>query len=158
MNNVFISHYGEDEPQLDRLKERLKEAGCTVRNSSIEKKDYHDDKVANSTIAKELRDGIKWAGTVIVLIGEDTYTRPWVNYEIRSAYLKGKKIIGIYEFGCKDSVELPEAYKRYGGPVLGWNSLDKLSDVIKGKCPPPEKPDGTPVEKGPITNIIHIKC
>lgn len=158
MNNVFISHYGEDEPQLDRLKERLKEAGCTVRNSSIEKKDYRDDKVANSTIAKELRDGIKWAGTVIVLIGEDTYTRPWVNYEIRSAYLKGKKIIGIYEFGCKDSVELPEAYKRYGGPVLGWNSLDKLSDVIKGKCPPPEKPDSTPVEKGPITNIIHIKC
>ena len=23
MNNVFISHYGEDEPQLDRLKERF---------------------------------------------------------------------------------------------------------------------------------------
>ena len=158
MNNIFISHYSEDEQHLERLKSRLKEVGCAVRNSSVEKKDYRDYKVSDATIAQELRDGIKWAGTVIVLIGAETYTRPWVNYEIRSAYLQGKKILGIYEYGCKDSVELPEAYERYGGPVLGWNSLDKISDVIKGKCPPPEKPSGAPVEKGPITNIIHIKC
>lgn len=37
-HNVFISHYGEDEDFLDRLRERLKSIGCEVRNSSIEKK------------------------------------------------------------------------------------------------------------------------
>ena len=55
-----------------------------------------------------------------------------------------------------DNVELPEAYKRYGGSPMGWNSLDKLENIINGEVLPPEAPDGTPA--GPIANIIHIKC
>lgn len=156
--HIFISHYGEDEPQLDRLKERLRSCGCDIRNGSVEKKDYRPYKVTDATIARYLRMLIKWSGTVVVMIGEHTHERPWVNYEIREAYRQGKKIVGIYEYGCKDEVELPEAYKRYGGTVLGWNSVDKLADVINGKCPPPEKPDGSRVEQGPISNIIHVKC
>ena len=69
-HNVFISHYGEDEAHLDRLRKRLKNMGCEVRNSSIEKKHYRKDKVSDATIAKELRSHITWAKTFIVLIGE----------------------------------------------------------------------------------------
>lgn len=156
IHNIFISHYSEDDEHLRRLKERLQEKGCTVRNSSVEKGDYRKVPVADSTIAKELRGYIKWAGTVMVLIGEHTHERPWVNYEIRNAYLQGKKIIGVYMYGCKDDVELPEAFKRYCGPAIGWNSTDKLIDIIDGKCPPPEAPNGGPAQ--PIYNIIHIKC
>lgn len=156
IHNVFISHYSEDDNELHRLKQRLEEKGCKVRNSSVEKGDYRINPVKNATIAKELRGNIKWAGTFIVLIGEHTYERPWVNYEIRSAYLQGKKIIGVYMHGCKDSVELPEAFKRYGGPTIGWNSTDKIIDLINGKCPPPESPSGGLTQ--PIYNIIHIDC
>lgn len=120
IHNVFISHYSEDDDELHRLKQRLTDRGCTVRNSSVD------------------------------------HERPWVNYEIRSAYMQGKKIIGVYMHGCKDSVELPEAFKRYGGPIIGWNSTDKLDDMIEGDCPAPEKPSGTVAQ--PIYNIIHIKC
>lgn len=155
-HNVFISHYGEDEPHLDRLRERLKNNGCEVRNSSIEKKDYRKDKVADATIAAELRSHINWAGTFIVMIGEHTHERPWVNYEIRYAARQGKTIVGIFEHGCKDNVELPEAYKRYGGSPLGWNSLEKLDDIISGEVAAPEGPDSTPA--GPIHNIIRIIC
>ena len=156
IHNVFISHYSEDDAELHRLKERLEEKGCKVRNSSVEKGDYRKDKVADATIAKELRGFIKWAGTFVVLIGEHTHERPWVNYEIRSAYLQGKRIIGVYMHGCKNDVELPEAFKRYCGPAIGWNSRDKLIDVIEGECLPPEAPEGGPAQ--PIYNIIHIKC
>ena len=155
-HNVFISHYGEDELHLDRLRDRLKNIGCEVRNSSIEKKDYRKDKVADATIAAELRSHINWAGTFIVMIGEHTHERPWVNYEIRYAARQGKTIVGIYEHGCKDNVELPEAYKRYGGSPLGWNSLEKLDDVISGDVPAPEAPNSTPA--GPIYNIVRIQC
>ena len=163
MNNVFISHYSGDVQRLRDLKERLQSVGCIARNSSAEEdRDggivRHGHKVSDATIARYLRAGIKWAKTLIVIIGEHTHERRWVNYEIRNAYLQGKRIIGIYDWGCKDSVELPEAYKRYGGSPIGWNSLDKLSDMLNGRVPIPEKPDGTPAEKGPITNIIHIKC
>lgn len=156
MHNIFISHYGEDEQSLDRLKERLRERGCDVRNSSVEKKKYRPYKVSDATIARYLRMCIRWAKTFIVMIGEHTYERPWVNYEIREAARQGKTILGIYMHGCANNVELPEAYKRYGGSPLGWNSLDKLEDIINGEVFLPEAPDGTPA--GPIANIIHIKC
>ena len=155
-HNVFISHYSEDEPHLDRLRDRLHTMGCEVRNSSIEKKNYRKNKVEDATIAAEIRSHINWAGTFIVMIGEHTHERPWVNYEIRYAARQGKTIVGIYEYGCKDNVELPEAYKRYGGSPLGWNSLEKLDDIIKGHIPAPEAPDCTPA--APIYNIIRIKC
>ena len=156
MHNIFISHYGEDEQSLDRLKKRLRERGCDVRNSSVEKKKYRPYKVSDATIARYLRMCIRWAKTFIVMIGEHTHERPWVNYEIREAARQGKIIIGIYMHGCANNVELPEAYKRYGGSPLGWNSLDKLEDIINGEVLPPEAPDGTLA--GPIANIIHIKC
>ena len=155
-HNIFISHYGEDEASLDSLKKRLKDSGCDVRNSSVEKKKYRPYKVTDATIARYLRVCIRWAGTFIVMIGEHTHERPWVNYEIRQAHLQGKNIVGIYMHGCKDKVELPEAYKRYGGSPIGWNSLEKLSDIIEGKVVPPEAPDST--HSGPIYNIIHIVC
>lgn len=155
-HNIFISHYGEDEKSLDRLKERLKENGCDVRNSSVEKKKYRPYKVTDATIARYLRICIRWAKTFIVMIGEHTHERPWVNYEIREAARQGKRIVGIYMHGCANDVVLPEAYKRYGGSPLGWNSLDKIVDIINGRILPPEAPDGNPA--GPIANIIHIKC
>ncbi|OFQ26439.1 hypothetical protein HMPREF2955_05070 [Prevotella sp. HMSC073D09] len=156
MHNIFISHYGEDEKHLDSLKQRLRERGCDVRNSSVEKKKYRPYKVTDATIARYLRTCIKWAKTFILMIGEHTHERPWVNYEIRNAARQGKTIVGIYEHGCQNNVELPEAYKMYGGNPLGWNSLDKLDSIIKGEITAPEAPDGSPAR--PINNIIRINC
>lgn len=161
IHNVFISHYSGDVQRLRDLKDRLAACGCTARNSSAEEdKDgglmRHGHQVSDATIARYLRAGIKWAKTLIVIIGEHTHERAWVNYEIRNAHLQGKQIIGIYDYGCKDKVELPEAYKRYGGSPIGWNSLGKLSGMLNGDVPIPEAPDNTP--SGPIYNIIPIIC
>lgn len=163
IHNVFISHYSGDVQRLRDLKDRLAACGCTARNSSAEEdKDgglvRHGHVVSNETIARYLRAGIKWAKTLIVIIGEHTHERPWVNYEIRNAHLQGKQIIGIYDWGCKDNVELPGAFKEYGGSLLGWNSTDKLIDVINGKMTVNEKPDGLPVTGHTSYPMIHIKC
>ena len=160
IHNVFISHYSGDVGRLRRLKERLAVCGCIARNSSAEEdKDgglvRHGHRVSDETIARYLRAGIKWAKTFIVIIGEHTHERPWVNYETRNAHLQGKQIIGIYDHGCKDA-ELPEAYKRYGGSPIGWGSLDKLSGMLNGSVPIPEAPDGAPT--GPVFNIIPSRC
>lgn len=150
IHNVFISHYSENDDELHDLKTRLEKEGCTVRNSSVEKGDYRKDPVKDATIAKELRGLIKWAGTFIVLIGNHTHERPWVNYEILNAYKQGKNIIGVYMYGCKDTVELPEAFRMYGRSLIGWNSTEKLADMINGDCPPYEKPNGETAQ--PIYN------
>ncbi len=156
MNNVFISHYGKDDDKVQSLKQRLKDSGYEVRNSSIDSTKYQKSIPSDKTIAKKLRDGITWAGTFICLIGEKTHTRPWVNYEIEQAHLQGKPIIGIYKHGCADSVALPDAFKKYGGSTLGWNSLDKLADVMSGKISTIENPNGN--KRLPIYNIKRIPC
>ena len=142
-HNVFISHYSGDVNRLRRLKERLAEHDCDVRNSSAEEDKggvlkHRGHVVSDATIARYLHRGLKWAGTLIVVIGEHTHERPWVNWEIQQAAKMGKQIIGIYDQGCKNNVELPEAYKRYGGSPIGWGSLDKLSDMLDGKVPVPD--------------------
>ena len=161
LHNVFISHYSGDVERMRALLDRLNSSGCLARNSSAEEdKDgglvHRGRIVSDKVIARYLRMRIRWAGTVIVIIGEHTHERPWVNYEIREAYRQGKQIIGIYDHGCRDSVKLPEAFIRYGGSTIGWNSLDKLSGMLNGDVPIPEAPSGSPAI--PIQNIIHIVC
>ena len=80
-HNVFISHSSKNSEEVKALKERLRAQGHEVRNSSIEKENYRDYKVQDETIERDLREGIQWAGTCIVLIGKDTLKSDWVKYE-----------------------------------------------------------------------------
>lgn len=161
-NNVFICHHSADVPKLRDLLENLRSKGYDIRSSSLQEdkdnKVVHKGKhVADATVARYIRRAIKWAGTFIVLIGEHTHERAWVNYEIRNAHFQGKKIIGVYKYGCAQTAELPEAYKRYGTSPIGWNSMDKLAGMIQGNVVPPELPDGTPTTKS-IYPMIYIEC
>lgn len=161
-NNVFICHHSADVPKLRDLLDNLRSKGYDVRSSSLQEdkdnKVVHKGKhVADATVARYIRRAIKWAGTFIVLIGEHTHERAWVNYEIRNAHFQGKKIIGVYKYGCAQTAKLPEAYKRYGTSPIGWNSMDKLAGMIQGNVVPPELPDGTPTTKS-IYPMIYIEC
>ena len=154
--NVFISHHGKDDNHVQNLKKRFKDSGYNIRNSSIDSTKHRPTRPSDEVIARYLRKGISWAGTFICLIGEKTHTRPWVNYEIRQAHLQGKQIVGIYKYGSANSVEQPEAFKKYGGAIIGWNSLEKLEKVMSGEVIPVENPSG--VSREPIFNIVRVRC
>lgn len=156
-NNIFISHYGKDDDHVQSLKKRLNNAGYNVRNFSIDSSNHKDGRKPSRKVIQRLLDmRIKWSSTFICLIGPGTHSREWVNYEIRKAHVQGKRIVGIYTHGSKNSVELPEAFKRYGSPPIGWNSIDKLGEIIEGKNFPAENPDGTTAN--PIHHRTSIKC
>jgi hypothetical protein len=156
-NNVFISHYGKDDDKVQRLKERFSEKGYNIRNYSVDSTKHKEEKrPRKEVIERFLRRQISWSGALICLIGEKTHTRGWVNYEIKEAHKQGKKIIGIYTHGNNDSAELPEAFKKYGGATIGWNSLDKLIDIINGKETPIENPSGG--SKSPMYKMATINC
>lgn len=55
------------------------------------------------SIKKWINSGIDSSDVVIVLVGENTYKRPWVIYEIDYALSKNKKVCGIYINNLKDS-------------------------------------------------------
>lgn len=113
INNVFVSHHHKDDASVDGLKNMLAGKDYHFRNSSIRVKPENQarldqKRVSDRTIARLLRMKIRWAGQVIVVIGKETHQRPWVNWEIKIAHQLGKPIIGVYENGLKDKVEIPE--------------------------------------------------
>jgi len=74
---------------------------------------------------------ISWAGTIVVLIGKETHSRPWVDWEIAEANRQGKRIVGVWAHGAQES-DLPENLRRYADAVVGWQS-DRVLDAIDGK-------------------------
>jgi hypothetical protein len=156
-HNIFISHYGRDDEHLHSLKDRLKNKGYDVRNFSVDSTNHKDGrKPSDAVVERLLRMRISWSSTFICLIGPKTHTREWVNDEIRWAHEQGKKIIGIYTHGNKDTASLPEAFKEIEANAIGWNSIDKLGEIISGENFPYENPDGSTAM--PIYPISRIDC
>lgn len=156
-HNIFISHKGKDDEQVQNLKERLKAQGYDVRNFSVDSTNHKDGRrPSDAVIARLLRMRVSWSSTFICLIGPDTHTSKYVNDEIKYAHEQGKNIVGMYTYGSANNVVIPEAFKKYGGTPLGWNSVDKLGDAIEGKNIPAENPDGS--NRQPIYTVTRVKC
>jgi hypothetical protein len=145
--HIFISHHYADDSEVDKLTSLLSRSGHDVRNSSIRAKPANQRRleqglVKDETIRRLLRRKISWAGTVVVLVGKDTHSRPWVNWEIEQANKQGKRIVGVYERGGTES-DLPAALEKYASAIVGWDSKC-IIEAIDGTENPFEAPDSAP--------------
>lgn len=141
--NVFISHFGEDDKQVQNLKKLLSTKDLILRNSSIDSTKPNDAKNDHYIKYNLLKPGIQWASTCVVLIGPETHKRHWVKWEIEQAVKEGKKIIGVYINGAKES-EIPEGLKTYADNIVGWSSENIISAIETDRIVPAESPNGTP--------------
>jgi Thoeris protein ThsB, TIR-like domain len=158
IKNVFVSHHHKDDASVDGLTDMLSGKGYQLRNSSIRvkpenQKRLDQDKVSDRTIARLLRMKMRWASQVIVVIGKETHERPWVNWEVKAAHQLGKPIIGVYENGLKDQVEIPDNLKKYATSIVGWRA-DSVISALEGKSQF-QNPDGTP---SPRTDGGTVTC
>ena len=143
--HVFISHHHADDAKVDQLTDLLRRDGNDVRNSSVRMKPANqrrmdEGRVKDETIRRLLRMKISWATTVVVLIGNETHSRPWVNWEIEEAKRQGKRIVGVYAYGGTDA-QKPEALEKYATTIVAWNT-DSIVDAIEGEENRFENPDG----------------
>jgi len=58
---------------------------------------------SDSLIKRWIDTELNMRSCVVVLIGKETYSRKWVQYEIEQAWQKGKGIVGIYIHNIKNS-------------------------------------------------------
>ena len=141
---VFISHKGIDDKSFDELKE-IVSTEFDICDDVINNIDNHEQtKEQEEEIEHLLEIRINEAETFICLIDENTFEDKWVNSEIEYAHLCGKRIVGIFAHGTSNDAEIPENYRKYGGPILSFNSLDKLGEILTGANLPNEMPDGNP--------------
>lgn len=137
LRNVFISHHHKDDSSVDSITRILSEKKYNIRNSSIRAKPenqrrLNEKKISNETIKRLLRMKMRWASKVIVVIGKETHSRPWVNWEIELAHKLGKPIIGVYENGLKDQVEIPTNLEKYESSRVAWRS-DAIINALEGE-------------------------
>lgn len=156
LKNVFISHHHNDDASVDGVTKILGNKDYKVRNSSIRVKPENQARlekkqVSDQTIKRLLRMKIKWASKVIVVIGKETHQRPWVNWEIEMAHKLGKPIIGVYENGLKDEVEVPSNLIKYESSRVAWRA-DSIIGALEGASRF-EKPDGSEAPKRTGRNI-----
>jgi len=156
--HVFISHHHADDAEVDKLTNLLSKKGYDIRNSSIRAKPANQERLDKGLVKKEviqrlLRMKISWAGTVVVIIGKDTHTRDWVNWEIEQANRQGKRIVGIYERGGREA-DVPAPLEKYASSIVGWDS-ESIINAIDGTKNPFENPDGSPRQP---THVAVVKC
>lgn len=126
--NIFVSHYHEDEENIKKMKDLLGDDFC-IRNYSVTSDKYNNAK-NKEYIQSLLRPLIKQSGTFICLIGPNTHDSEWVNWEVEQALKAGKRIIGVYLRGAKDS-DIPPALEDAADALVGWNH-DAIMDAING--------------------------
>jgi len=128
--NLFISHVHEDDEKLQPLKDLLKTRGWNVRDGSIDSSKPNKAENKDYIKYKILAPHIDWAGAFIVLVSEETHTSEYVEWEIEYAKKEGKRIVGVYAQGGKES-DLPDAFKKYGEALVGWQG-DQVIGAIEG--------------------------
>jgi hypothetical protein len=157
--HVFISHHHADDAEVDKLTSLLSRAGHDIRNSSVRAKPANRERLEKGLVRPEvirrlLRRKISWAGTVVVLIGKNTHTREWVNWEIEQANKQGKRIVGIYKRGGTEA-DIPASLEKYASSIVGWDSKC-ITDAIDGADNPFQNPDGSPRE--PPHAPVSVAC
>ena len=75
-------------------------------------------KEGDLAITRMINRGLKSTSVTVVLIGAETSTRPWVNYEIQESYERGNGMIGIYIHNIRSINGYPD--------VQGGNPFDNF--------------------------------
>lgn len=157
--NIFISHHHGDDAHVDGFSRMLGRSDYKIRNSSVRMKPANQrraeqGRVKDATIKRLLRMKMRWASTVVVLIGAKTHARPWVNWEIEQASHLGKRIVGVYLRGGTEA-DVPPALNDYGHAIVNWNTKSVV-DAIEGTDSRFETPDGDLRE--PVHTIATSRC
>ena len=157
--HVFISHHHKDDAEVDKLMRLLSRKGYDIRNSSIRAGPANQARLDKGLVKPEvirrlLRMKISWAGTVVVLVGRETHSRRWVDWEIKQAQKQNKRIVGVWAQGSTEA-DLPKNLEKYADALVGWKS-DRIIDAIDGKPDNDDwqKPDGTAWPKRDITRVM----
>lgn len=101
MRQVFFSfEYKKDAWRASKIRNM----GVVEKDSTFSDNDWEEVKCKSDADIKAWIDSqMKMRSCIVVLVGETTYSRKWVRYEIEKAYKLGKGIVGIYVHNILDS-------------------------------------------------------
>lgn len=148
---VFYSfHFDNDVMRV----QQIRNMGVIEGNTPVSANNWEEIKrKGDAAVEKWIDDNMSYRSCVIVLVGEETASRPWVKYEIKKAWNDGKGLLGIYIH----NINCPRNGKCNMGPnpfdQFTFNDGSKLSSVVK--CYNPKSTDAYNDIKNNIENWIE---
>ncbi len=124
MRNIFISYAHQDSPKVQELLSQLQ--GLQISG-------FHDsaDIASGKEISSVLRNSIKKANAVLVLVSPAALSNRWVEFEVSAGQALGKKIIPVIISGEGIEYELPPSIADIVYIDARKKSLDKVVSEIK---------------------------
>ncbi|MBO9687081.1 MAG: TIR domain-containing protein [Mitsuaria chitosanitabida] len=113
---IFYSfHFANDVFRV----QQIRNMGAIEGNAPVAPNTWEEIKRSKGGVEKWINENIAGKSCVIVLIGSETASRPWVQYEIRRAWEEGKGIFGIniHNLNCP----------RNGTCTKGANPFDQIT-------------------------------
>lgn len=96
---VFYSfHFDNDVMRV----QQIRNIGVVEGNKPVAPNNWEQIKRSEYAVKKWIDDNMKYKSCVVVLVGSETASRKWVDYEIRKAWNEGKGIFGVYIHNLKD--------------------------------------------------------
>lgn len=131
-----------------------------VRNHWLTKPDREDagffdasvwetaKKTNPSAVKRLIHSGLDGTSVTCVLIGSQTFARPWVRYEIMKSFRKGNSILAVHinSIAGKDKltkVHGPNPLQYLGVSFSAKGDTGTLHEIIDGKWRPYSEIDGT---------------
>ena len=90
---IFYSfHFNNDVMRV----QQVRNMGLVDGNTPVSPNDWETIKKSSASVEKWIDENMKYKQCVIVLIGTDTYKRPWVRHEIEKAWSDGRALFGVH--------------------------------------------------------------
>ena len=130
---VFYSfHHKEDHWRAAQVRN----IGVLEGNKPVSDNDWEEvKKGGDAAIKRWIDDQMNNRSCVVVLVGEYTANRKWINYEIKKGWEDKKGVVGVRIHGLKN--QDGETSKKGANPFdYIWLGNSKLSSIVK--CHDPE--------------------
>jgi hypothetical protein len=130
---VFYSfHYKPDAWRTSQVRN----IGVIEGNQSVSDNDWEQVKKGGDKAIQNWIDGqLNGRSCTVVLIGENTAARKWINYEIKQSWDSRKGVLGIYIHNLKDSSS--NQSKKGRNPFDDFTVDEKkMSSIVKAYDPP----------------------
>lgn len=115
---------------------QIRNMGVVEGNRPATDNDWEEIKRGgDKAIQKWIDDQISGKSVAIILIGENTAGRKWIDYEIKAAWNSGKGVLGVFIHNLKDSDG--NQSRKGKNPFDNFNvSGTTLSSIVKSYDPP----------------------
>jgi len=122
---VFISFHMDDLRYKTLLIEQAKSDKFDLEFTNYSINEPFDEKWKT-----QCKEKLKQVSTTICLIGENSWLRPAVNWELNTSYELGKQVFGVRIFRNENHIVPTPLSKNYAR-ILYWNIADIVAELNK---------------------------